>query len=106
MYDWLEVLGSRLESGLNDALQSTGVEGTVQRVGAMLTLFFSKGPVENYVDAAAANHELFGAWHRGLVERKIYWPPSGYEAAFLSAAHSEEDIDATVTAARESLAAL
>jgi glutamate-1-semialdehyde 2,1-aminomutase len=106
VYDWLEVLGNRLEAGLNDALRSTGVVGCVQRVGAMLTLFFRQGPVENYAQAAASNHQLFGAWHRGLVQRNIYWPPSGYEAAFISAAHSEADIDQTIAAARESLAAL
>lgn len=106
VYDRLEALGSRLEAGLTDALAVTGVRGCVQRVGSMLTLFFQEGPVASYADSARSNHELFGAWHRGLVARNIYWPPSGYEAAFISAAHSEEDIDRTIEAARASLAAL
>jgi glutamate-1-semialdehyde 2,1-aminomutase len=106
VYDRLEALGKRLESGLNRSLETSGVPGCVQRVGAMLTLFFQKGPVENYADAARSNHELFAAWHRGLVERRIYWPPSGYEAAFISAAHTDEDIDRTISAAAQSLAAL
>ena len=69
IYERLEAMGARLEAGLDEALKATGVRGCVQRVGSMLTLFFHEGPVESYADAASAKHELFGTWHRGLIER-------------------------------------
>jgi glutamate-1-semialdehyde 2,1-aminomutase len=103
VYAKLEALGARLEAGLSRALAETKVPGIVQRVGSMLTLFFSEHPVKSWADATRADTVRFGAWHRGLVERGIYWPPSQYEAAFLSAAHTERDIDHTVEAARQSL---
>ena len=103
LYDKLEALGARLEKGLGEAAAAAGVPHCVQRVGAMLTLFFSEGPVRNFVDSSTTNTELFNRFHRGLLERGIYWPPSKYEAAFLSGAHTEADIDRTVEATREAL---
>jgi glutamate-1-semialdehyde 2,1-aminomutase len=102
-YARLEEAGARLEAGLRAALANGKVEGCVQRVGGMLTLFFQAGPVENYRDSARSNQKLFGAWHQGLMRRQIHWPPSGFEAAFLSTAHSDEDIDRTISAAEEAL---
>lgn len=102
-YEKLEILGARLEAGLSQALQDAKVAGIVQRVGSMLTLFFHDGPVRSWQDAARSDTARFGAWHQGLQQRGIYWPPSQYEAAFLSLAHTDADIDRTITAARESL---
>jgi glutamate-1-semialdehyde 2,1-aminomutase len=99
VYAKLEALGARLEEGLARALRDRGVHGCVQRVGSMLTLFFHQGPVQSWLEAARCDTARFGAWHRGLVARGVYWPPSQFEAAFISAAHSEDDIDATVEAA-------
>jgi glutamate-1-semialdehyde 2,1-aminomutase len=75
----------------------------VQRVGSMLTLFFHRGPVRSWTDAAASDRERFGRFHRGLAARGVYFPPSQFEAAFVSAAHTDDDIDRTVEAARAAL---
>jgi glutamate-1-semialdehyde 2,1-aminomutase len=103
LYERLEHLGRRLEEGLNKALHARGVEGCVQRVGSMITLFFAKGPIRSWEDAKKSNTERFGRFHNGMLTRGQYWPPSQFEAAFLSAAHTDEDIDATVKAAHEAL---
>ncbi len=104
VYDRLEALGARLEEGLSRTLRDAKVTGVVQRVGSMLTVFFHDGPVRSWLDASRSDTERFGAWHRGLIERGIYWPPSQFEAAFLSAAHTEDDMDRTLDAARQALA--
>lgn len=104
-YESLEKVSARLEAGLNDALASAGVRGVVQRVGSMLTLFFSGGPVRSWADAARCDTKRFGVFHHGLTERGVYWPPSQFEAAFVSLAHTEEDVDRTARAAKDALAA-
>ena len=106
LYEKLERLGARLEAGLRASLQKRGLaEHTcVQRVGSMITLFFTNGPVRSWDDAKTSDTARFGKWHRGMRERGQYWPPSQYEAAFLSGAHTEADIDATIKAADEALA--
>jgi len=98
-YQRLEALGLRLQTGLERVLRDTDTPGVVQRVGSMLTLFFHRGPVRSWTDAVASDTKRFGVWHRGLVTRGVYWPPSQFEAAFISLAHTEADIDATVEAA-------
>jgi glutamate-1-semialdehyde 2,1-aminomutase len=103
VYERLETLGARLEAGLNRALESTHTQGVVQRVGSMLTLFFHKGPVHDFKDALQSDTKRFATWHAGLIARGVYWPPSQFEAAFLSAAHTEDDIDRTIAAATEAL---
>jgi glutamate-1-semialdehyde 2,1-aminomutase len=103
-YQRLEELGSRLQTGLERALRDTNTPGVVQRVGSMLTLFFHRGPVRSWLDASASDTKRFGTWHRGLVSRGVYWPPSQFEAAFISLAHTEQDIDQTVEAALGALA--
>jgi glutamate-1-semialdehyde 2,1-aminomutase len=103
LYRRLEVASQRLEQGLVRALSETGVTGTVQRVGSMLTLFFHPGPVRNWTDASASDRERFARWHHGMLERGVYWPPSQFEAAFVSAAHSDADIEHTIDVARAAL---
>ena len=103
VYARLEALGARLEAGLAEAVKKSGIVACVQRVGSMLTLFFYPGPVRSWTDADRCDRERFGLWHRGLLERGVYWPASQFEAAFISAAHTEADIDATVKAAGEAL---
>jgi glutamate-1-semialdehyde 2,1-aminomutase len=95
VYARLEELGARLEAGLAKAV---GAGTCVQRVGSMLTVFFGKGPIRNWGDAKGCDTERFGKWHARLLEKGVYWPPSQFEAAFISAAHTEADIDATVAA--------
>lgn len=103
VYERLEASSSRLQVGLERALRDARVDGVVQRVGSMLTLFFHRGPVRSWTDAANSDRERFGRFHRGLLARGVYFPPSQFEAAFVSAAHSDEDIDRTIEAARGAL---
>jgi glutamate-1-semialdehyde 2,1-aminomutase len=70
----------------------------------MITLFFVKGPVQSWADARACDTKTFGRWHAAMLERGIYWPPSQFEAAFVSGAHTESDIDQTLAAADQALA--
>jgi glutamate-1-semialdehyde 2,1-aminomutase len=77
-----------------------GVPIATNRVGSMFTWFFRNGKVHNYDDACQSDTEAFSQFHRGMLERRIYLPPSQFEAVFLSAAHSEGDISRTIEAAR------
>ncbi|HWL87121.1 MAG TPA: glutamate-1-semialdehyde 2,1-aminomutase [Polyangiaceae bacterium] len=105
LYEKLESSAARLERGLRAALERTKTPGTVQRVASMLTLFFNDGsPVRSWDDAKKSDTSRFGRFHRAMIARGQYLPPSQYEAAFVSAAHTEADIDATVRAAEEALA--
>jgi glutamate-1-semialdehyde 2,1-aminomutase len=103
VYERLEQLGARLQAGLDTAIRDAGVTACVQRVGSMITVFFHAGPVKSWTEASQCDTARFGRFHNGLLERGIYWPPSKYEAAFLGAAHTEDDVDRTITAAREAL---
>ncbi|MCA9622931.1 MAG: aspartate aminotransferase family protein, partial [Myxococcales bacterium] len=103
LYDRLEKLGARLEAGLAEAATAAGVTHCIQRVGSMITLFFAEGPIRNFADSAATDTEQFNRFHRGLLERGVYWPPSKYEAAFFGAAHDDAAIDRTIAAAAEAL---
>lgn len=104
LYEKLESLGARLEAGLVAAVKKTAAPACVQRIGSMITLFFTPGPVRSWDDAKKSDTARFGRFHAGLLSRGVYWPPAQYEAAFLSGAHTEADIDATIRAAEEALA--
>jgi glutamate-1-semialdehyde 2,1-aminomutase len=103
LYPRLERLGAALERGLREAADAAGVPVTVNRVGSMLTLFFTPGPVNDLASATASDTRAFGAWFRGMLARGVYWPPSQFEATFLSGAHDEADADEVVAAARAAL---
>jgi glutamate-1-semialdehyde 2,1-aminomutase len=103
LYGRLEALGARLEAGLVKAIEERDANACVQRVGSMLTLFFRKGPIQSWSDAKTSDTEGFARWHAGMLSRGFYWPPAQFEAAFISAAHTDEDIDATIEAAALSL---
>ncbi len=104
VYDKLEALGARLEKGFVEGAKKADVEIRVQRVGSMITPFFTKGPVRSFTDAVKSDTKKFGAWHAAMLARGHYWPPSQFEAAFLSTAHTEADVDATIQAAGEAFA--
>lgn len=104
-YDRLEALSARLAEGLDRAATDAGVPHVVQRVGSMLTLFFNANPVHNYDDARRSDTKLFGRFFWEMLARGVYLPCSQFEAAFVSAAHTEADIDQTIAAAAESLRA-
>ncbi len=103
-YVRLEALSARLAKGLDEAAAS--VPHSVGRVGAMLTLFFNDGPVTDWDSAARCDTARYAKYFWGMIERGIYLPCSQFEALFLSTAHSEEDVDATITAAQEVIAEL
>jgi glutamate-1-semialdehyde 2,1-aminomutase len=104
-YDQLEALASRLADGLDRAATDAWIPHVVQRVGSMLTLFFHDGPVRNYDDARRSETRLFARFFWEMLARGIYLPCSQFEAAFVSAAHTEGDIDRTIQAAEEALRA-
>jgi len=102
-YERLEALGARLETGFRDALVRSGRKGCVNRAGSLLTLFFGVDHVGDADAARQADTAVFARFFRAMLERGIYLPPSQFEAMFISLAHTEADIDATITAANESL---
>jgi glutamate-1-semialdehyde 2,1-aminomutase len=102
-YERLETLSARLADGLDRAAHDAGLPHAVQRVGSMLTLFFHEGAVLNYKDAKQSDTNRFGRFFWEMLARGIYLPCSQFEAAFVSAAHTEDDIDLTVAAAHEAL---
>ena len=103
-YERLETLSARLESGMRAALARARMPMCLNRVGSMWTLFFGVSAVHDAMTARAANTDAFARWFRGMLERGVYLPPSQFEAAFVSLAHGEAEIDATVAAAGEVLA--
>jgi glutamate-1-semialdehyde 2,1-aminomutase len=103
-YERLEQLGKKLGDGLLAAAQAAGVPACVNRVGSMLTLFFCAGPVTDYATAKQADTARFGSFFRKLRDRGVFLPPSQFEAMFVSLAHTDEDIEQIVTAARAALA--
>lgn len=105
-YEQLERLSSRLADGLDRAATDAGVSHSIARVGSMLTLFFNAEAVTDWESAAKSDTAKFGRYFWGLIERGVYMPCSQFEALFVSAAHRDEDIDATITAAAEVLADL
>ena len=103
-YDKLEALGAKLGDGLAQAAEQAGVAAQVNRCGSMLTVFFSRKPVTDYASAKRCDAEKFARFHRALLEREVYWPPSQFEAAFVSLAHTDEDLEHTLEAARAAFA--
>jgi glutamate-1-semialdehyde 2,1-aminomutase len=103
-YTRLEALGARLERGIREVGIEAGVRLQVNRVGSMLTVFFADEPVTDFTSAKCADLDRFGRFFRGLLERGVYWPPSQFEASFVSTSHTEADIDRTVEAIRLSIA--
>ena len=98
-YEKLEEISARLERGLVSEARRAGVPLTVNRVGSMLTAFFTPGPVTDYASARKSDTAAFGRFFRSLLEQGVYLPPSQFEAAFVSSAHTEQDIAETVEAA-------
>ena len=104
IYDRLEAYGARLQEGLAATLDAAGVPHTINRVGSMLTVFFTEGPVSGFETASKTDTAAFRRFFHALLEGGVYWPPSAYEAAFVSAAHGDEDLERTLAAARRAFA--
>jgi glutamate-1-semialdehyde 2,1-aminomutase len=103
-YAQLEALGARLAAGLTAAATAAGVTHHVARVGSMMTLFFQAGPVVDWDTAKQSDTAAFARFFWGLAERGVYFPCSQFEALFVSAAHTEADVDLASAAAAEVLA--
>jgi glutamate-1-semialdehyde 2,1-aminomutase len=103
-YERLEALGAQLEEGLRAALRRHGHRGCVQRAGSMWTLFFGVDAVANADDARAADTAAFARFFATMLARGVYLPPSQFEAAFISLAHGEGEIETTIAAADLALA--
>lgn len=91
---------ARLENGLTKLAQEFGIKTVANRFGSMMTMFFAAEPVKCYEDAKRSDTELFARWFRLMLAEGIYLAPSQFEAAFVSAAHSDAEIDKTLAAAR------
>lgn len=105
-YPVLNAKAARLAEGLRAALLETGVPGQINISGSLLTLFFVPSPVRDYSGAKKSDTARFAAFFREMLAHGILLPPSQFEALFVSAAHSDEDIDRTIDAARASLRAV
>jgi glutamate-1-semialdehyde 2,1-aminomutase len=102
-YERLEKLSARLAAGLAATATRLGVAHSLARVGSMMTLFFHSGEVRSWSEAAECNTARFARYFWGLLERGVYMPCSQFEALFVSAAHTEADIDTTIEAAAAAL---
>lgn len=102
-YRKLGKLAAKLGAGLIEAAQKAGVPTYHTRVGSMLCMFFSDQPVNNYEDALKCDTERYGKYFHEMLKRGVYLAPSQFEAAFVSLAHTEKDIDKTLGAAEQSL---
>ena len=98
VYEHLERRGALLQAGLEEALK--GMDAQVNRVGSILTVFFTKEPVTGYAQAKASDLEQFKRWYLVLLSQGIYAAPSQFEAMFLSDAHTDADIQKAITAAK------
>ena len=105
-YEEVNRKAQRLAEGLRVALKESGVAGQVNVAGSLLTIFFTDQPVRNYADAKKSDSARFAAFFHGMLDRGIFLAPSQYEALFVSAAHTDADIDRTISAARETLASI
>ncbi len=105
-YQRLEELSARLADGLAAQARAAGVPVQVNRVGSMLTVFFSAGPVFDAASARKSDTGRFGRWFHAMLEGGIYLPPSQFEAAFVSLAHTPEDVEETIRVAGPAFAAV
>lgn len=105
-YEYLDKITKKLSDGLLQVAKETGHAACGGQISGMFGLFFTAGPVHNYEDAKKSDSSKFSRFHRGMLERGIYLAPSQFEAGFTSLAHTEEDIDRTLAAAREVMSSL
>ena len=106
IYPQLDANTGKLAEGVAADAALVDIPLTLNRVGSMWTWFFTPGPVTNYDEAAKSDTAAFGRFHRTMLDRGVWLPPSQFEAAFLSYAHGKAEIDATIAAAREAFASL
>jgi len=103
VYEELERKLRRLETGIARSAEACGATVATARIGSLLTIFFAPDLPADYESARRADTKRFARFFNALLERGVYWPPSQFEAAFVSLAHSEKDIEATISAIKEAL---
>jgi glutamate-1-semialdehyde 2,1-aminomutase len=106
IYPQLQATASAVADGVAKEAQRANIAVGVNQVGAMWTWFFTFGPVTNYQQAARSDTGAFARFHRAMLDQGVWLPPSQFEAAFLGTAHGEEEVAATIAAAREAFAAM
>jgi glutamate-1-semialdehyde 2,1-aminomutase len=106
VYDAITRRAHRLVEGLRGVFVDAGVPATVTQAATLSGLFFRSEPVRDYAEAQTADHERYGRFFHGLLERGVFFAPSGYETLFVSLAHTDDVIDRTVTVAAEVAATL
>ncbi len=106
VYDLLATKSSTLEEGIARAASEAGISLRISRVASLLTIFFTPDAVVDYESAKRADTVFFGKFFQQLLSAGIYWPPSQFEAAFVSLAHSDEDIQLTIGVINKSLNSL
>jgi glutamate-1-semialdehyde 2,1-aminomutase len=106
IYAKLDKLAGEVVPGVNAAAKEAGIQMCHNRVGSMFTWFFTPGPVTDWTSAAKSDTEAFGRFFHSMLENGIYLPPSQFEAAFLSAAHTEHEAQQTIAAAKQAFAAV
>jgi glutamate-1-semialdehyde 2,1-aminomutase len=101
-YEKLDQSGEYLERGIGSTLSEMKIEHTVNRVGSMFTVFYTAGPVTDFESAKSSDTARFSSYFRRMLEQGIYLPPSQFEACFISAAHTRQDLDNTIGAVHHS----
>lgn len=106
LYDEIQQRAQRLVEGLRAGLRDSGIAGQVNATGSLATLFFSPEPVRDYAGAKRSDTKRYAQFFREMLDRGVFLAPSQFEAAFLSAAHTDADIARTIEAAKDSLRAI
>lgn len=101
IYEQIDNTAAAVANGVASAAASAGIPLTTNRQGAMFTWFFTANPVRDFASAESADTKRFATFHRGMLDRGIWLPPSQFEAAFLGTAHTQDHVDQTIAAARE-----
>jgi glutamate-1-semialdehyde 2,1-aminomutase len=106
VYEAIDALAKKLVTGLRKAIAGAGVGAQVNAIGSLSTIFFAPQTVTNYSDAKGSDTKLYARYFREMLNRGIFLAPSQFESAFVSAAHTSEDIDRTILAAGDALKAI
>jgi glutamate-1-semialdehyde 2,1-aminomutase len=103
LYERVKTLNQKLGAGIRSALSDSGIAAHINSIGSLSTIFFTSNPVTNYAQAKTSDTKLYARFFREMLQREIFLAPSQFEAAFISASHTEADIDQTILAAKDAL---
>jgi glutamate-1-semialdehyde 2,1-aminomutase len=106
IYNELDTKGSYLKDGLQKVFDDANIPVVINRIGSMISVFFSHQPVNNFADASSSNITMFNKFFHAMLDEGIYLPPSGYESWFLSNALSYDDLDETIKATKKAVTIL